>query len=120
MNNHTQDLLQSSAKLYELLAKNPTSEEREQHIEEINQRLNERGTIIDAFRQQGFQMDPSNKTHLLLAELDKGIRQRLELVLNGIKQDIKDIQNAKKNEKQYMNPYSSVRTMDGKYYDKKN
>ena len=26
----------------------------------------------------------------------------------------------KKNEKQYMNPYSEIATMDGRYYDKKN
>ncbi|HEY4624082.1 MAG TPA: flagellar protein FliT, partial [Solibacillus sp.] len=33
---------------------------------------------------------------------------------------LKDLQNAKKNEKQYLNPYSSVQVMDGRYYDKKN
>lgn len=119
MNNQIQDLLQISAKLYELLASPPKGEDRDDYIEEIDQHLDERGSIVDELRTLGFQMDPSNKTHLLLASLDKGIRERLDQVMLQVKEDMKSIQNAKKNEKQYMNPYSSVRSMDGKYYDSK-
>lgn len=119
MEQQTQQLLQVSVKLYEQLSKNPQNEERDPFIEQISQQLDERGVIIEELGKIGFEMDINNQNHMMLAELDKGIHERLNLVLTSVKQDMKDLQNAKKNEKQYMNPYSDVRVMDGMYYDKK-
>lgn len=117
--NQIQQLLQVSAKLYQLLLKIPKSEERDSYITKIDELLNERGQVISSLQQQGFQIDPQQKTHSTLIDLDKGIRERLQLVMNEVKKDLKDLQNTKKNERQYMNPYSDVQTMDGMYYDKK-
>lgn len=114
-----QQLLQISAKLFKHLAEIPKGEERSEYITEINQMLDERGGIIDKVRLEGFQMDPMNKIHTTLAELDQGIRTRLNVVMDTVKQDMKNLQNSKKNERQYLNPYSSVQVMDGMYYDKK-
>ncbi len=36
-----------------------------------------------------------------------------------LQKDMKNLQNAKKNEQQYANPYGHVQVMDGMYYDKK-
>lgn len=112
-------LLQISAKLFEQLSIIPKGEERDAFVEAINQKLDERGVIIEKLRHQDFQMDASNKLHATLAELDKGIRERLEKVMSDIKNDMKEVQNSRKNEKQYSNPYSDVRVMDGMYYDRK-
>ena len=112
-------LLQVSAKLFEQLSSIPKSEERDAYIEEIDSKLEQRGVIIAELQQLGFQMDSSNKLHNTLAELDKGIRERLNKVLTEIKLDLKELQNSKKNEMQYANPYADVRVMDGMYYDKK-
>lgn len=71
-------------------------------------------------REEDFIANPLDKSHATLIDLDKGIHERLNLVMAEIKHDMKDLQNQKKNEQQYMNPYSNVRTMDGMYYDKKN
>ena len=114
-----QQLLQISAKLFQILENVSKGEERSKLIEEVNRMLDHRGTIIEHLRENGFQMDVSNKSHVLLAQLDEGIRKRLDNLFSLIKQDMKDIQNSKKNEKQYMNPYASVRIMDGMYYDRK-
>lgn len=116
---NTQQLLQISATLYEELSMIPKGENRENFIQEINQKLDQRGKIIDALRQEGFTFDSQNKIHATLLELDKGIRERLNLVMEVVKHDMRDLQNAKKNEKQYANPYASVQVMDGMYYDKK-
>ncbi|KGR90107.1 flagellar assembly protein FliT [Ureibacillus massiliensis 4400831 = CIP 108448 = CCUG 49529] len=115
----TQQLVQTSALLFKHLAEIPTGEKRTQYIETINQLLDNRGLLIEQLRNEGFQMDENDKTHATLAKLDNGIRERLDLVMQAIKQDMKDLQNTKKHERQYMNPYSSVQVMDGKYYDKK-
>lgn len=116
---NVQPLLQVSAKLYQLLLNVPKGEDRDSYITEIHELLDERGKIIDVLQQEDFKIDPQQKTHATLIKLDKGIREKLQLVLNEVKTDLKDLQNTKKNERQYMNPYSDVQVMDGMYYDKK-
>ena len=88
--------------------------------EKIHSLLDERGILMEQIMQNGFQLDVGNKSHAILIELDKGIRDRLAKVMKTIQLDLKGLQNAKKNEKQYMNPYANVQVMDGRYYDKKN
>ena len=113
-------LLQVSAKLHQHLTNLPTDEQRDEYIEKIHLLLDERGILIEKMQNDGFQVDVANKSHVMLVELDKGIRERLNKVMKPIQADLKDLQNAKKNEQQYMNPYANVQVMDGRYYDKKN
>ncbi|WP_332650934.1 flagellar protein FliT [Lysinibacillus sp. 54212] len=115
-----QQLLQVSAKLYQHLTDLPKEEQRDEYIEKVHLLLDERGILIEKMQIDGFQVNLGNKSHVMLAELDKGIRERLNKVMKSIQVDLKDLQNAKKNEQQYMNPYASVQVMDGRYYDKKN
>lgn len=119
MEQQVQNVLQVSARLYEHLGNIPKGEKRDTYIEKINELLDERSILIEELRNSGFVMDDTKEYHIILVELDKGIRNRLNNVMVEIKHDMKDLQNAKKNEKQYMNPYSNVRVMDGMYYDRK-
>lgn len=112
-------MLQVSANLYKYLIEIPTGDKRTEYIDKINNMLNERGQLVELLKQDGFQFDPTNKTHAILLELDKGIRERLDNVMNQVKTDMKNLINSKKHEMQYINPYSNVRVMDGRYYDKK-
>ena len=114
-----QQLLQVSAKLYQHLTDLPTDEQRDEYIEKIHFFLDERGILIEKMQNAGFQVNLENKTHAMLVELDKGIRERLNKVMKSIQADLKDLQNAKKHEQQYMNPYASVQVMDGRYFDNK-
>ena len=116
----TQELLQVSAKLYQHLTEVPLTEQRDAFIEKIHILLDERGAIIKQLQKAGFKIDSSNRSHIMLAKLDKAIQEQLEKVMDFVKDDLKALQNAKKNEKQYMNPYANVAVMDGRYYDKKN
>lgn len=119
MKQQIQTVLQVSARLYELLGNAPKDEDREDFITKVNELLDQRGVEITKLQEMGFAMDTADETHILLVELDKGIINRLNAVMNEVKQDMKNLQNSKKNEQQYMNPYSDVRVMDGMYYDKK-
>ena len=116
---NVQKLLQISAKLYQHLTEIPSFEHRDDYIEKINQYLEERGPIIDTLKDNGFIYDENNQSHRMLKELDEGIKARLNKVMTSIRADLKNIQNAKKNEVQYLNPYASVQVMDGRYYDKR-
>ena len=113
------DLLQISANLYKFLSNTPTGEERTAYISKINKMLDDRGGIIEKLKQNGFTFDPSNKEHQMLLELDKGIRERLKVVMLAVKNDIKDLNHTKKVEMQYMNPYSNLQSFNAKYYDGK-
>ena len=119
MNDLTHELLQISAKLFQHLMTVPKNEERDAYIEKINAFLDERGVLIEKMRAAKFVFNPNESLHAILAELDKGITEHLSNILNAIKSDLKDLKNQKKNEMQYMNPYSHVQVMDGMYYDKK-
>lgn len=117
--NNQQQLLQLSAKLFQLLETNPNGDERDAFLEEVDRLLEQRGQVLEALRDENYQLDKENKVHGLLIELDKGIRDRLDLVMQAVKKDMKNLQMAKQKEKEYINPYSSVHVLDGKYYDKK-
>lgn len=114
-----QQLLQISAKLYEQLVKDPEESVRDEFIEELHTLLDQRAELIEQVASSGFSYNAEDKAHRTLFELDKGIRNRLERVMGSIKEDMKNLQNAKKNEQQYTNPYGHVQVMDGMYYDKK-
>lgn len=114
-----QRVLQLSAKLYQFLEAGTSVEQRDDFIKEIDRQLDERGKALKQLLDEGFQIDSQHKVHAMLIELDKGIRDRMDNVMNAVKSDMKTLQAAKKNEKQYLNPYSSVQVMDGMYYDKK-
>ena len=116
---HEQQFLQLSAKLFQLLEKVPKGEKRDTFLQELDRQLDQRGKVLALLQDEGFKINPENKVHAIFIELDRGIRERLETVMQEVKSDMKTLQTAKKKEKQYINPYSSVRVMDGKYYDKK-
>lgn len=116
----TDQLLQVSANLYKTLGEIPKGEERDDFIDNISDMLDKRGTIIESLLQEGFNFDVKNRVHRTLLELDNGIKERLAMVMNAVKQDMANLQKTKKNEEQYFNPYANVRVMDGMYYDKKN
>jgi len=115
-----EQLLQTSANLFKHLGNIPKGEERDDYIIVINNMLDKRGTIMENLMKEGFRFDNQNHIHRTLLELDNGIKERLAVVMNTVKQDMANLQKTKKSEQQYYNPYSNVRVMDGMYYDKKN
>lgn len=119
MDQQLQQLLQVSAKLYEQLAQPVKGEDRDSFIEGIHEKLDQRGDLMIALKEQGFQFDEHNRLHWTLVELDRGINERLQTVLSKIKDDLRELRVAKAQEQRYTNPYSNVQTMDGRYYDRK-
>lgn len=115
-----EQLLQDSAKLYQLLTNIPKGEERDEYISQVNVLLDNRGKIIESLQKENLLLNRNDKSHATLIELDKAIGERLNHVLLVIKDDLRNLNQTKKSEQRYLNPYSNVGVMDGKYYDKKN
>lgn len=117
--NIQQQLFQVSAKLYQLLESMPSGEKRDEFLQQMKQLLNERGELIEQLVQENIQLDETDPNDFTLLELDRGIQERLDEMMQSLKMDLRNLQTAKKQEQRYMNPYANVRVMDGMYYDKK-
>ena len=111
-----EQFLAASEKLFSHLATSPSDEERTEFIDQINVLLDAREEVIQS-------LDKTNiSTHSLynhLLELDKSINERLETVMNVVKGDLKDLQQKKRHETSYTNPYAATQTLDGMYFDNK-
>src|SRR5690606_13078261 len=101
MENNSTKLLTISEQIFEQLGALPEQEKRIEFIEEINSQLDKRGAIIQLLVQQGFKINPDIELHQKLIKLDVAIKNRLKILMQGIKNDMRDLQNAKKNEQQY-------------------
>ncbi|MFJ8261817.1 flagellar protein FliT [Rummeliibacillus sp. NPDC094406] len=112
-----QELLQVSAQLFKHLTMLPPDKERDDYIKKIDDYLDKRGEIIEQLQQIEVNPLPGHPFEKQLRELDKGIRDRLQKSKNEIAQDIKNLQKSKTSERRYVDPYASVRVMDGTYFD---
>ena len=54
-----------------------------------------------------------------LIELDHGINKQLTTVMALVKKDIKELQQKKRHEGSYTNPYAATQMIDGMYFDNK-
>ena len=111
--------LQVSATIFKKLTDVPKSEERDEYVKSINSLLDTRGTYVEQLKEQGFKYDKENPVHVTLYELDKGIQERLNQVLEVIKEDFKNLYNAKRNEMHYIDPYDNLRNLESRYFDSK-
>jgi len=87
-----EQLLQTSANLFKHLGNIPKGEERDDYIIVINNMLDKRGTIMENLMKEGFRFDNQNRIHRTLLELDNGIKERLAVVMNTVKQDMANLQ----------------------------
>ncbi|MFB5085867.1 flagellar protein FliT [Psychrobacillus sp. PGGUH221] len=111
-----ENFLAASEKLYAHLAKNPSENERTEFIEQVNELLDARGEAIHALAETDLS---TNSLYTHLVELDRGINDRLQKIMDAVKGDLKDLQQKKRHEGSYSNPYAATQTIDGMYFDNK-
>ncbi|MDM5332444.1 flagellar protein FliT [Ureibacillus composti] len=114
-----QQLLKASQELFTHLINIPTTKERDDFIERMNQLLDVRGEIINQLKEIEPNPIQSHNFNNELILLDKNIRKQLNKVKLSIADDMKQLQVSKKSEQRYVNPYAAVQVMDGTYYDQK-
>ncbi|WP_313892547.1 flagellar protein FliT [Psychrobacillus sp.] len=114
-----ENFLAASEKLYSHLTTIPGENERDDFIDQIDVLLDEREVTIQALAS----MDKLElQAHPLtdhLHELDRGISERLEKVMDAVKVDIRGLQEMKRKENSYTNPYAATQSIDGMYFDNK-
>ncbi|MFF2752180.1 flagellar protein FliT [Psychrobacillus sp. NPDC058041] len=111
-----EQFLVASEKLFSHLTNIPSEDERTAYIEQINHLLDVREHSIQVLGNTDL------STHSLydhLLELDRGINKSLKKVMDMVKGDLKDLQQKKRHESSYSNPYAATQAIDGMYFDNK-
>jgi len=116
--NRLQPVLDVSKKLETLLYDEEHSGDRESLISKATALIDERGTLMDKliapFSEEEMEMGK------LLIPLNSKIEQRMNMLFNELKLEMKELKQQKRSKQQYKNPYKDVEVMDGMFVDSKN
>ncbi len=92
--------------------------DREQLVKDITAFVRKRETIIKDVKPP--YTEEEKKLGQELVQMDQQIQAVFENLLSGLKGSMRQIQNKKRNNTKYVNPYQNVSTVDGMFFDKKN
>lgn len=110
-------LHETTTALYELVQKLPSQKERDTAIEQITSLLEKRTTLINEIK------PPYSAEEMKLGKdivsMNTFIDTQLVQLQEMIKQDIQNAKKKKQSQKKYVNPYNSMTTLDGAFYDKR-
>ncbi|SHF89106.1 flagellar protein FliT [Ornithinibacillus halophilus] len=99
------------------LNKEIDSSDREALINHINQLIEKRGIYMEEAT------DPFTDEEIKLGKevvrMNQRIQPKMDAIFLEIKKEIKQMKKKKTSNKNYVNPYQSVQTMDGMFLDKK-
>lgn len=113
-----QDLLAVTEKIDRLLDTTyKSNEERMKIIEELNELLEKRGTILKTIVAPYTEEETTLGKQVI--ELDQSIQAKMEILYDSIRADLKHLKQKKDSNKTYMNPYGKMETIDGMYLDNK-
>ncbi|MFS0674210.1 flagellar protein FliT [Ornithinibacillus sp. 179-J 7C1 HS] len=115
--NRVQPIYDITLKMQQLLPSTTTSNDRESVIEEINKLLLQRGTIMEEAKEPYTKEELETGNKLLL--LNKDVEQKLNLLFQGLKAEMKQVKKQKNSNLKYTNPYDKVQTNDGMFMDKR-
>lgn len=114
-----ENLLTASKNLYSHLTNIPTEDKRDDYIEQINLLLDVREQSIKELTSIELSTLKNHELYESLLKLDRGIGTELEKIMTVIKTDIKSLQQKKRRESSYTNPYAATQSIDGMYFDNK-
>jgi len=116
--NRLQPVLNVSKKLEALLYDEKHSGDRESVISKATELIDERGMLMEKliapFSEEEMEMGK------ILIPLNTKIEQRMNMIFNELKLEMKELKQQRRSKQQYKNPYKDVEVMDGMYVDSKN
>jgi flagellar protein FliT len=105
-------------RIYQKLTQSTQGKDREQLITEITSFLEEREELMKQVQ------PPYTEEELTLGkelvQMDQEIQGSLQELMTNLKSTMRQLQNQKRNNTKYRNPYQNVGTSDGMFFDKKN
>lgn len=101
-----------------LLEQPVTSKNRDEVIEQLNELIEERGKWMKQLSPpySDEEMQLGNE----IAKLNPQIQSKMQILFTDLKKEMKQMQQQKKSQQFYTNPYKNVSTSDGTFLDRKN
>lgn len=115
--NRVQALYDTTAQLDTLVSQPVTAENREEVIQSLTALLEVRSGQLEELKPPF-----STEENLLGKELlpmNERISKQVQNIFDQLKTDIRTIKKQKQSGKKYINPYSSMHTLDGRFLDKR-
>lgn len=94
-----------------------TPKNRESMIEQINNLIEQRGSLMDDLKPPFTEEEKIMGKKLVI--MNEAIQTGMSEVLNGLKVEIKELKKQKNTNRNYINPYKDVRTVEGVFMDSK-
>lgn len=98
---------------------NDSESERDQRIESIEQLIAERELLINRIKDQSMDNLIHHPKAQKIVEMEKEIQSKLTQLFDDVKIDLKNLNQNKRSQQSYSNPFTHVQTYDGRYYDKR-
>ncbi|MHA6252360.1 flagellar protein FliT [Oceanobacillus sp. CAU 1775] len=118
MNERIKKVYEITVDISKLLEQDISSKNREEVIEDLNEKITERGKWMELLK------PPYTKEEQTLGEeiyrLNISIEEEMQKLFSDLKQEMQHVQKQKKSQASYTNPYKSVQVSDGTYLDSKN
>lgn len=110
-------LYQQTEQIAQLLSTPVNSTNRQETIDQLNNLIEKRSELTFSVKPPytDEEMDIGKK----IWAMNETIEKKMKKLFTDLKVEMKQIQQQKKSNQSYMNPYKHVQTMDGMYMDKK-
>ncbi|MDY0393230.1 flagellar protein FliT [Virgibacillus halophilus] len=115
--NRLQALYQQTENIEKLLTSRISSANRQEIIDQLNVLIEKRSELTFSMKPPYTEEEMNIGKQVL--SMNEAIEKKMEQLFADLKMEMKQIQQQKKSNQSYINPYKHVQTMDGMYMDKK-
>lgn len=116
--NRLAGLYEVTKQLETILDQEITSANREKIIEQVNQLIEARGVHMDALTQP--YNEAEQVTGKAIVVLNASIQNKMQILFEGLKEEMRQVQQQKKVNQSYTNPYKNTPSINGMFMDSKN
>ncbi|MEC5422852.1 flagellar protein FliT [Virgibacillus sp. C22-A2] len=115
--NRLRDLHRITIELKEVLEQETTSKNRESIIEKVNLLVEQRGSHLQELAAPYTMEEKQTGRELVL--INEEIQDKMQLLFNELKSEMKQMKKQKKSNRTYSNPYEKIQSLDGMFMDSK-
>lgn len=114
---HMKQLQRLTLELFETVDQATKAKERETAITKVTELLDQREALLQEMK------EPFTAEELAIGKellpMEEKIQQRMQLLFNDLKMDMRAVKKQKSTNQKYRNPYKDLANFDGTFLDKK-
>lgn len=115
--NRLKPVMDVTKSMQQLLEQEITNKNRETVIEELQQKIEERGLLLQKLTEPYTEEEETLGTEIV--KLNQQIETKMNTLFHHLKMEMKQMKKKKKSNNSYINPYQHVQSSDGIFMDNK-